>query len=100
MAGVVSFPNYEYLTETDLGKKMCFKSWSQMVFFVVDITFHKTVDILINYFPQCSGYHPLDNSDRAGGVRRIKEQGGEEIARHIPTTLLVGKCKKSNRIKH
>ena len=70
-----------------------------MVFFVVDITFHKTVDILINYFPQCSGYHPLDNSDRAGGVRRIKEQG-EDIARHIPITLLVGKCKKSNRIKH
>ena len=76
MAGVVSFPNYEYLTEPDLGKKRRFISWSQMVFFAVDITFHKTVDILINYFPQCSGYHPLDNSDRAGGVRRIKEQGG------------------------
>ena len=64
-----------------------------MVFFSVDITFQKTVDILINYFPQCSGYHPLDNSDRAGGVRRIKEQGGKEIARHIPTTLLVGSVK-------
>ena len=76
MDGVVSFPIYEYLTETNLGKKRRFKSWNQMVFFVVDITFQKTVDILINYFPQCSGYHPLDNSDRAEGVRRIKEQGG------------------------
>ena len=75
MDGVVSLPNHEYLTEPDLGKKRRFISWSQMVFFAVDITFQRTVDILINYFPQCSGYHPLDNSDRAGGVRRIKEQG-------------------------
>ena len=71
-----------------------------MVFIVVDITFHKTVDILINYFPQCSGYHPLDNSDRAGGVRRIKEQGEGDSQAYIPTTLLVVKCRKSNRIKH
>ena len=71
-----------------------------MVFIVVDITFHKTVDILINYFPQCSGYHPLDNSDGAGGVRRIKEQGEGDSQAYIPTTLLVGKRRKSNRIKH